>query len=41
MKGGELMLEPHYNAALWAYKTQEYENAEKFVKIVLKIYPSH
>lgn len=31
IKEGEMLLEPHFNAALWAFNTSDYEESLKFV----------
>jgi hypothetical protein len=36
-----MLLEPHYNAALWAFKTGDYQEAISYIKKSLKIYPEH
>ncbi len=41
LKEGEMLLEPHYNAALWAFKTGDYQEAISYIKKSLKIYPEH
>jgi hypothetical protein len=41
MKEGEFLVEPHYNAALWAFKSCEYQDAFELVSKALKIYPEH
>jgi len=41
MKEGEFLLEPYYNAALWAYKSSEYQEAFELANKALNIYPDH
>lgn len=41
MKEGEMLLEPHFNAALWAFNTCEYQDAFKLVNKAIFIYPDH
>jgi len=36
-----MLLEPHFNAALWAFNTFEYEEALKLVNKAIAIYPDH
>ncbi|KRX09628.1 hypothetical protein PPERSA_09298 [Pseudocohnilembus persalinus] len=40
-KEGEFLIEPHYNSALWAYNSSEFQQAYDFVKKALEIYPDH
>ncbi|EGR30238.1 hypothetical protein IMG5_137130 [Ichthyophthirius multifiliis] len=41
MKEGEMLIEPHYNAALWAFNTAEYQEALNLVNKAICIYPDH
>jgi len=41
IKEGEMLLEPHFNAALWSFNTFEYEEALKLVNKAIAIYPDH
>lgn len=41
IKEGEMLLEPHFNAALWAFNTADYQQALKYVVKAISIYPAH
>jgi hypothetical protein len=41
IKEGEMLLEPHFNAALWAFNTSEYEESLRLVNKAISIYPDH
>lgn len=41
IKEGEMLLEPHFNAALWAFNTSEYEESLRLVNKAIAIYPDH
>ena len=41
MKEGEMLLEPHFNAAMWAFNTSDYEESLNLVNKAIAIYPDH
>ena len=41
MKESQFLYEPAFNAALWAYKTGEYQESYALVNKSLQIYPDH